>query len=58
MIAVWHFDALYPKELREATDKALVSAMKIARKSLEIILQKCIALKATANHTKDSRFSM
>lgn len=48
--------ALYPKKLREATDKALVCAMKIARESLESTMQKFIALKATANHTKDRYF--
>ena len=47
----------YTKALREAADSALVTAMKIARKSLESTMQKFIMLKATENHTKQSVFA-
>ena len=47
----------YTKALREAADSALVTTMKIARKSLESTMQKFIMLKATENHTKQSAFA-
>ena len=43
-------------EARAAADDALFSAMKIARKSLDLSLQKFALLKAAENHTKESVF--
>lgn len=49
--------AFYPKELREACDKALVDAMKIARKSLERTMERFISQKAAENQTKFGKFA-
>ena len=49
--------AFYPKELREACDKALADAMKIARKSLERTLERFISQKAAENQTKYGKFA-
>ena len=46
----------YPKELREATDKALFTAIKISRKAPDCMMHKFIMLKATINQTKLSSF--
>ena len=49
--------AFYPKELREACDKALADAMKIARKSLERTMERFISQKAAENQTKYGKFA-
>jgi len=48
---------LFSNELREACDKALVDAMKIARKSLERTMERFISQKAAENQTKYGKFA-
>ena len=49
---------MYSKELLLATDKALFTAMKIARASLDSVMQKAVLLKAASNNTKLSDFAV